>query len=121
MTRLLTHKGVTLLEVLIATVIFTVGIVTVLSAFNTGMFASTEVENVDLALNLAQERMESIRDIGYGFAGDAKGPVSGFPAFQRQAAVTVLQTDLKQVDVTVYWQTRGGETNIALTTYLTNY
>ena len=115
------NKGMTLLEVLIATVIFTVGVVAILSAFQTGMFASAEVENVDLALNLAQERMESIKGIGYAFTGDAKGPVSGFPAFQRQAAVTVLQPNLKQIDVTVYWQTRGGETNVALTTYIANY
>ena len=118
---MLTKRGFTLLEVLISIVILTIGVVSIIWAFNTGMFASTDIENVDLALNLAQERMEYIKDTGYAFTGDTKASVSGFSAFQRQATVTMLQPNLKQIDVTVYWQMKGSETSITLTTYIANY
>ncbi len=118
---MLTKRGFTLLEVLIAIVILTIGAVSIIRAFSTGMFASTDIENVDLALDLAQERVEYIKGIGYGFTGDTKNLVPGFSVFQRQATATVLWPNLKRINVTVYWNMKGGETSITLTTYVANY
>ena len=123
MVRLiLRRKAFTLLEILIAIVILTTGVIAVIWAFNAGMFAATDVENVDLALNLAQEKMETIKDTAYaGIANEAKAAVSGFPKFQRQVAVTAPLANMKQVVVTVYWNVKNGETSVALTTLAANY
>lgn len=113
-------KGFTLLEVLIAIVIFTVGIVTIVGLFSTGLVGSTDAENTTIAMNLAQRRMEEIRNLDFdtGIVNENKAEVSGFSGFQRKVAVTEPQTDLKQVTVTVYWTSKGGEPNVSLVTYV---
>lgn len=59
-TRSPNHKGFTLLEIIIATVLLTIGVIALSQAFSTGMLASTDTENVDLALNIAQAKMEEL-------------------------------------------------------------
>lgn len=93
-----------------------------MGAFSSGIVTSGDVESVELALNLAQEKMEDIKNKTYAnVASEAQSAVSGFSAFQRQVAVTVLQTDLKQVAVTVSWDTKGGQADVDLMTLVTNY
>ncbi|MFA6217746.1 MAG: prepilin-type N-terminal cleavage/methylation domain-containing protein [Candidatus Omnitrophota bacterium] len=115
-------NGFTLLEVLIATLLLTVGVLSIVGAFSSGIFTSGDFESVELALNLAQEKMEDIKNKTYAnVASEVKSAVSGFSAFQRQVAVTVPQTNLKQVDVTVSWDTKGGQTNVSVMTLVANY
>jgi len=115
-------RGFTLLEVLIATLLLTGGVLSIVGAFSSGMVTSGDVERVALALNLAQEKLEDIKNKTYAnVANEAQSAVSGFPVFQRQVAVTVLQTGLKQVAVTVSWDTKGGQADVALMTLVTNY
>ena len=116
------HKaGFTLVEAMIAAVILTVGVIAIIWALNAGIFAVSDAENVKLALNLAQAKMEEVKGSAYvNILGQAKAVVPGWPAFQQQVAVTILQTDLKQVIVTVYWSPKGSQTNIALTTLAAN-
>ena len=113
--------GFTLVESIIATVIFTVAIIAIISALNTGIFAVSDVENVKSALNLAQAKMEEVKGTTYsGIANQSKAVVPGFAAFKQQVAVTTVNTGLEQVVVTVYWTVKGSETNIALTTLVAN-
>ena len=106
---------------MIAAVIFTVAIIAIIWAINAGIFAVSAVENVKSALNLAQAKMEEVKGSTYAnILGQAKAVVPGFTSFQQQVAVTTVQTDLKQVVVTVYWTAKGSETNIALTTLAAN-
>lgn len=114
-------KGFTLIEAMIAAVILTVGVIAIIWALNAGIFAVSDVENVKSALNLAQAKMEEVKGSTYAnILNQAKAAVPGFAAFQQQVAVTILQTDLKQVIVTVYWTVKGSETSIALTTLAAN-
>ncbi len=114
-------KGFTLLEVLIATIILTVGMIAILWAFNTGLFATTDVENVDLALNIAQAKMEQIKNTPFASLADS-GPTadSNFPNFNLTVNVAEGQNPM-QIDVTVAWQVKGGQTSITLTTLVANY
>ena len=113
--------GFTLVEAMIAAVILTVGVIAIIWALNAGIFAVSDAENVKLALNLAQAKMEEVKGSTYAnILGQAKAVVPGWGAFQQQVAVTTVQTDLKQVVVTVYWTTKGSETNISLTTLAAN-
>jgi Tfp pilus assembly protein PilV len=116
------HKaGFTLVESMIAAVIFTVAIIAIIFALNTGIFAVSDVENIKSALNLAQAKMEEVKGTTYAsIVSQSKAVVPGFAAFKQQVAVTTVQTGLEQVVVTVYWTVKGSETNIALTTLVAN-
>lgn len=113
-------KGVTLLEVLAALVIFTVGVVAVVGLFAEGLAAGVDAENTTIAATLARQRLEELRNLDFdtGIVSEAKAGVEGFTGFQRQVTVIAPQTDLKQVTVTTYWTAKGGEVTVPLTTYL---
>lgn len=59
------RSGFTLLEVIIAIVIFTIGVVILLGAVSAIMRGSSDVENIDIATSLARDLMDEI--LGKGF------------------------------------------------------
>jgi prepilin-type N-terminal cleavage/methylation domain-containing protein len=117
----LKNSGFTLLEVLIATVIFTIGMTAIIWALNSGIYATSDIENVDLALNIAQAKMEEIKNTAFASLADS-GPTadSNFPSFSVTVNVAEGQNPM-QVDVTVAWSVRGGTTSFALTTLVADY
>lgn len=114
-------NGFTLLEVLIAVIILTVGIVAILWAFNAGIYASSGIENVDLALNIAQGTMEQIKNTPFASLADS-GPAadSDFPNFNVSVNVAEGQEPM-QVDTTVSWEVKGGQASVTLTTLVVDY
>ena len=108
------------MEVLIAVVLFTMGVVVVTGLFSAAFVASVDPENTGIAMTLAEKRMEEIRNLDFatGIIDEAQADVPGFTGFQRSVAVTTPYTDLKQVTVNVYWSYKGGETTTALVTYI---
>lgn len=119
------NSGFTLLEVLIAIVILTIGVVSIIWAFSTGIFATTDVENVDLALNIAQANMETIKNQNFTDI-DTDAEISsivsnlGFSDFTVSGDVAEGLNPM-QVDVTVAWSIRGGTTSFTLTTLVADY
>ena len=113
-------KGFTLIEILIALVILAVSIVFIVGLFANALVASVDAENTTIAMNLAQGRMEEIRNLDFDteIVNEAKAVVSGFAGFQREVAVTEPETDLKQVTVTVYWAYKDDELTVPLVTYI---
>lgn len=114
------NQGFTLLEVLVALIILTVGIVSIVGIFSKGIVGSVDAENTAIAMNLAQRRMEEYRNLDFdtGVVNEAKAAVSGFPGFQREVVVAEPQTALKQVTVKAYWSYKGGEVTVPLVTYI---
>lgn len=113
------HRGFALLELLLTILLLTSGLVALFEAMSIGIFAAGDNENSLVALDLAAEKMEEIKSASYAaIAAEAKAQVSGFPVFQRDVAVTTPQTNLKQVTVTVYWNTKSDELNVSLVTYV---
>lgn len=55
------RDGFSLLELMIALLIFTAGVIAIIWAFSAGMSATSDIENIDLALNIAQAKMEEIK------------------------------------------------------------
>lgn len=131
-------KGFTLFEVLLAILILAIGIVALAQAFSAGMYSSTnagtfiasDAESVDLALNIAQAKMEEIKNQALTdfthIVSVPKAPVTGFGSYSQWINVTPKDTSdpltakWKQVDITVYWTTRNGDTSISLSTYIAN-
>jgi prepilin-type N-terminal cleavage/methylation domain-containing protein len=114
------RNGFTLLEILIATVIVAAGVAAIVWAFSAGLFAASDTESVDLALNIAQAKMEELRNTTFGDLADS-GPAAdpAFPAFS--TAVNVTEgLDPMEITVTVTWDTRGGQTSVVLTTLRAN-
>jgi len=113
-------KAFSLLEILIAIMIFTVGIISILSLLNMGLFGDLDAENTSTALALTQQRLEEIRNLAFdaGIVNESKAPVAGFSGFQREVIVTQPQTDLKQVTVTTYWTAKANEVGASLVTYI---
>lgn len=116
-----TKQGFTLLEVIIATVIFTIGAVAIIWALNSGIYATADVENVDLALNIAQAKMEEIKNIAFGSLADSVPTAdANFSRFSTTVNVAEGQSP-KQVDVTINWNVKGGLTGFTLTTLIADY
>ena len=116
-------KGFTLLEVLLALVILAGSIIAIMQAFSAGMFASTEAENIELAIGVAQAKLENIYGTSGGTSNELSHSVSaeGFTGgvYSNQNFQIQVATDTnnpQRVDVTVYWTTKGGDTSIKLTT-----
>jgi len=118
----MTKKGFSLLEILIATLVLTIGVIAVSRAiFGAGVFASTDIEDVDLALNIAQANMEVLQNTAFGSLADS-GPTAD-PNFS-DFTVTIdvaAGDDPMQVEVTVQWNVKGGTSSVVLTTLRTDY
>lgn len=117
---MLKNYGFTLLEVLIALVLFVLGVVVIAGLFSTGLANSVDAEKITIAMDLAQRRMEEIRNLDFdtGIIDEAKASIDGFSGFQRQVTVTEPETDLKEVTVTVYWTFKAEEISTSLETYI---
>ena len=114
-------SGFTLLEVLITLVLLTTGLIALLQATSSGLFSSRDNESELVALNLAQEKVEDLRNKSFAnVVNEAKAAVSGFADFQRDVVVTTPVANLKQVTVTVYWNASGGEVSENIVSYVSN-
>lgn len=113
------NSGFTLLEILIALVLFTVGVVALVWAFTVGLAGNIDAEKKAVAMVLAEKRMEELRNLAYGSIDDeARTDVSGFSGFEREVAVTEPETDLKEATVAVYCTYKGAEASTSLVSYI---
>ncbi|MFA5275377.1 MAG: type II secretion system protein [Candidatus Omnitrophota bacterium] len=116
---MLKARGFTLLEVLLATLIISIGVVTLIWVFSSSLSATTGVEDMDLALNIATAKMEALKNTSFAsLASSSSTADANFPNFF--TTVEVTGTNPKQVVVTVSWNVKGGSTSIALTTLRIN-
>lgn len=115
------RDGFSLLELMIALLIFTAGVIAIIWAFSAGMSATGDIENIDLALNIAQAKMEEIRNTPFANITDS-GPAadSRFSNFNTAVNAGEGQNPMP-VDVTVAWNVKGGQTNITLNTLVASY
>ena len=117
---MLNSRGFTLLEILVSIVLLTIGVIAIIGLFSANFIGSIDAENTAIAVNLAEKRMEEIRNLDFdtGIVNEAKASVSGFAGFERQVVVAEPETDLKYVTVTAYWTYKTDEVSITLDTYV---
>ncbi len=113
-------RGFSLLESLIATVVFTVGVVAITQALSVGIPAFQDIGNTDLALNIAESRLEQFKNTAFGSIRSS-GPSNdaNFPLYR--VTVTVTGTDPKNITVRVQWTVKGGTPSVSLRTLRANY
>ncbi len=119
-----TKRGVTLIELVIALVLMTIGTTSLIHVLSMGIFADSNLEQSIIALNLANEKMEEIKDTAFGsISSDSEtGSEIGFASFDdRIVTVTNTQSDLKDVEVGVRWTEKGGQQSVAVRTYIADY
>lgn len=122
--RFFLRSGFTILELLIAIVLLVGGTLAILRMFSIAMISNNNIENSMIALNLAQEEMENIKDAANweaidSFATSRTGVVgTEFSDFEKEVAVS---GDPKYVNVVIFWNDRGDEQSVELATLFTNY
>ena len=104
------NSGFTLMEVLVAMLILSVGLLGT-AALITGIINSNKLSNrISAATVLAQDKMEEIRGVGYDDAEDDDGAedyniIPNYPLYKRITDVVAGDpaAGMKKITVTVYW------------------
>jgi type IV pilus assembly protein PilV len=115
------ERGFTLIEVLVAIAIISVGVLA-LGANTTSISRSNRLSaNTTIAVNLAQEKLEEAKaqtSFANGtFTDTPPGPAGS--TFTRALVISDSpEAGLKQVDVTVTWMEYGAERSVGLNTYV---
>jgi len=121
---MLAKNGVSLIELVVAFTLLSVGSTTIIHMMSMAMFADTGLEQRIIALNLANERMEEIKNTAFSSisTGTETGSSIGFSFFDnRVTTVTNTETDLKDVKVEMQWTQKGGQQTVAVQTYIADY
>ncbi|MBF0570363.1 MAG: hypothetical protein HQL12_00685 [Candidatus Omnitrophica bacterium] len=88
-------KGFTLIEILLSTVLVVLGVVGVVNAVSSGLYADKSVEGQSVALNLAQEQMEAVKNTAYANINTTTFPTGLAPltgAFSNYSRQVILYT-----------------------------
>jgi len=108
MTRRRYIKGFTLIEIMVAITLRSVGLLG-MAGLTVGIMRGNSLSNqVTTATALAQAKMEDIKRVGYsGASTSAEGynAISGYPLFSRDTVIDVDTPELgmKTVTITVSW------------------
>lgn len=110
MRKLRNKKGFSLLEILVAITLLSIGLLGMASLTIGIIQGNTSGNRVTTATTLAQDKMEDIKRLGYG--GTSAGTVTedynsitNYSSYKRVTVTTdgTPSTGMKSVNVTVYW------------------
>lgn len=126
-------RGFTLIELLIAIILIAGGLMVLMQLMSVAIFADSDLEYSLIALNLANEKIEELKDTAFDSinAGTEIGSAIGFDwVDQRQWTVdyvdanldsSVSDTGLKDVTVEVQWTQKGGTQSVVVETLIADY
>ena len=128
-----TSKGFTLIEVIIALMIFAIGVLGILNFFLFSTKSIRVARQTTTASNLAQGIIEEEFSKSYDELTPAVGakirfssdPVNPFYNYQKQINIGLIDSNLsssltdiglKKIDVIIYWQDQTNEKNLQIST-----
>ncbi len=113
------NQGFSLLELLMATMLLSIGLVGLLSVFSIGLSQSGQAKQYAQAKNLTEEKLEEIRNLSYlNVVNEARAQVPSFSDYEREVQAWEIQSGLKEVQIDVFWQEKGGEVKTSLYSYV---
>lgn len=117
------QRGMTLLEVLVAFIILTMALVTMMNAFVLGSRQNTGTNCYNTALSLAQSKMEEIKHRNFNSVTDvtatdfsSETDYSGFTGYSYTVTVDDGGLNLKTVTVAVTYSEGGVSKEVSVTT-----
>jgi prepilin-type N-terminal cleavage/methylation domain-containing protein len=114
-------KGFTLLEVLMTNVLLAIGLLSILYAFSIGLFASSDVENVKVALGIAQGQLEKVKNMDFASIDNISViQDADFPDFSYAVNVVEFSSIMKRVEVAVSWIQKNQQVQEEVTTLVTD-
>ena len=115
--------GFSLLEVLLAILLLSTGLVFLLQAVNTGLLTSSYSEDEVIAAYLAQEKSEEILNTTFASISSSTEPsVPGFTKFGRTVNVknNTPVASSKQVTVAVSWYAQDKPVSLSTVSYVSD-
>lgn len=121
------QKGVGLIEILIAIVLFGIGVSLALRTLPESNVAMTRGRNISVATNFAQEKVEELMSIPFsnadltsGAHADPENPIDR--SFTRNWTVTddAPVAGMKTVAVSVSFETANSDSTVTVTTFITS-
>ena len=113
-----------MIEVLIAIMLTAGGLMVLMQLMSVAIFADSDLEYSLTALNLANEKLEELKDNDYSSVASLP-PETSIPGFSwvddRVVTVNEVKTGLKDVQVEVRWTQKGGQQSIKVRTYIADY
>jgi len=124
MRRAQNQRGFTLIEIMVAVTLLSVGLLG-MAGLTVGIMRSNSLSSqVTTATALAQAKMEDIKRVGYSGVAEGKSTddyndISGYPLYKRVTDVDVESPDpgMKTVTITVSWDSDAS--SITVETILT--
>jgi len=120
MKRRRKERGMTLLEVLVATVVLVVGFLIIISSFVAMARANRYSERQDIAIQLASRVMEDMRNQKFADIQSEEGSYNeyyGFPEFRHKTEVVTVG-QVKEVIVEIYFD--NDRKRVKLVSYCAN-
>ena len=116
-------QGFTLIELLIAIILAAGGLIVLMQLMSVAIFADSDLEYSLIALNLANEKLEELKDSDYSSVTSTTESSLLVFSFADDLVVTVSEVNhgLKDVQVEVRWTQIGGQQSVNLRTYIANY
>lgn len=113
-------RGSILLEQLVAMGLMSLMLVGLFSLLTAGALGAQMSSELSLAGGLAAQKLEEIAGSREEPTNVPRQPLDSerFPRYEWQADVTDVDVALRQVTVTVWWQQRGRERSVSLTTFV---
>ena len=121
-------KGFTFIELIMIIVIVGIAVVPLIQMFTTSLKGSADAESNSIALELAQDKMEETKQLGFAATSSTSGTfASPFTAYSYQVTVSYVDqnfaasgsaTNYKKVEVKV---THTSGTSTTLTTVVSNH
>jgi len=105
------EKGFTLLEILVASLIFVVGMMGVLTMFSSTTESNMAARKIMEASTYASEKIEELQNTPFSHlsqAGNGNDTIGGMTRIYSTESTNIA--DLKTITVTVQWTTRAGGT-----------
>ena len=117
-------RGFTLLEMMLVIIVLGIGLFPLVQLFSNGIVQSSDTTKSNLAVQLAQEKVEQFKNTPYTniiSTGESLGSMFGFAYFSREAIVNEVLPNLKDITVKIYWGSGRTANSFSVRTYISNY